>query len=926
MKRKTALAQLWLFVCLLGFVHSTLAADTGKITGKVTDKKTGEALIGVTVVVQGTSTGAVTDVEGRYTLVTNVGSYTLDFKYMGYQTKSISDVAVNAGSPTSLDVIMDEPKSKDLKEVVIKGTYKQETINALYVAQKNNIAVSSGISADQIRRSPDKNTGEVLKRVSGTSIQDNKYVIVRGLTDRYNNATMNNVLLPSTEPDRKTFSFDIIPAGLIDNIVINKTASPDKPGDFAGGLVQVSTRDFPAEKFISVSAGVSVNSMSTFKDSKSGFRGKYDYWTFDDGSRKLPAGVTTQTAFNNLTGKAQDDVNRSFKNTWGTSNKKVAPGTNLQITLGDTKMLRGDQKFGYVLSLTSNHTERNEFAERNDYDIDNHVFKRHNIDTTNRYNSTLGAVANFAYSVKNTKISFKNIYNRILDNQTTLRSLATDPQPPFHYITQSSLSAMVERYLLSSTLQGEHGFGSNKKLEWMLNYSNTNRQDPDIRISNYTDSHAIVDQPVNGGTSRSFSKVNDNIYNGGASFLFPILKNTRQTLKLGVFEQYRSRTSNYRPLSYHRSFNFSYDSLALPPQLLFATGHLGSNGLYLRDDSSPENNYEANSNLSAGYFMFDNFITSKLRVIWGLRFESYRQKLQPVSTTGATVITTDTTYNSFLPSANVVYALTEKTNLRLSYSNTVARPEFREIASFSFYDFINSAAIFGNPKLKQTRINNVDLRYEIYPHAGETFAVSAFYKRFKDPISEIWYSIDNNDKTYVNLDDATVLGAELEVRKNLEFLLQKWGTNSFVFLNAAYIHSSIKNPENGAINGKTRPLPGQSPYLFNAGLQFNDPGNTMGLTILYNRIGQRINTVGDDSSNKLDVYENSRNLLDLQLSKRLFKNAAEIKFNISDIFNNPYLLYQNKDSKKAYKEGTDYIFYSYKLGTNYSLSFTYTFH
>lgn len=928
MKRRTIPAQLWVFlVVVLSFVNTAFAQSPGKIVGKVTDKKTGESLIGVTVVLQGTNNGAVTDVEGRYTLSVAAGIYTVDYKYMGYQTKSISEVAVKGGAATTLDVIIDEPRSKDLKEVVITGSYKQETINALYVAQKNNTAVSSGISADQIRRSPDKSTGEVLKRVSGTSIQDNKYVIVRGLTDRYNNATMNNVLLPSTEPDRKTFSFDIIPSGLIDNIVINKTATPDKPGDFAGGLVQVNTRDFPDEKFISIGIGASYNTQSTFKDGKSGFRGKSDYWTFDDGSRKLPSIAPGQTDFNNATGKQQDDINKAFKNTWAVDNKKkVMPGTNLQITVGNTKLWSNEQKFGYILSLTHYHTERNEFAERNDYDIDNNVYKRHNLDTTNRYSSSLGAVANFAYSLKNTKISFKNIYNRILENQTILRSVSTNPAPPFDYVTQSSLRGLVERYILSSTLQGEHGFGK-KKLEWMLNYSNTNREDPDIRISNYTNDHAIVDQPVNGGTSRSFAKVNDNIYNGGASFQFPLIKDSKQTLKLGVFEQYRKRTSNYRPFSYHRSFDFSYDNLTMPPQLLFATPNLGSNGLYLRDDSSPENNYKANSNLSAGYFAFDNFITEKLRVIWGLRFESYRQQLKPVTQTGS-IFTTDTTYNSFLPSANIVYALTEKTNLRLSYSNTVARPEFREIASFSFYDFLNSAAVFGNPALKQTRITNVDLRYELYPHAGETFAVAAFYKRFKNPISETWYSIDNNDRTYINLDNANTIGAELEIRKNMEFLLKKWGTNSYVFLNAAYIHSSIKNPNQTVrnINGETRPLPGQSPYLVNAGLQLNDPSNSMGLTILYNRIGPRINTVGDDSSNKLDVYENSRNLLDVQLSKKLFKNNAELKLNISDIFNNPYLLYQNKDNKKAYKEGTDYIFYSYKMGTNFSLSFNYTFH
>jgi outer membrane receptor protein involved in Fe transport len=919
-----------LCVCLLlSSFLSAFAIDNGKVTGKVTDQKTGEALIGVTVIVQGTSTGAVTDVEGRYTLNLAPGTYTLEFKYMGYQTKAVSDVVIKAGAPTELPVIMDEPKSKELKEVVIKGSFRQETINALYVAQKNNVAVSSGISAEQIKASPDKNTGEVLKRVSGASIQDNKFVVVRGLTDRYNNATMNNVLLPSTEPDRKSFSFDIIPSGLIDNMVINKTATPDKPGDFAGGLIQVNTRDFPEEKFVTASIGMSVNTLSTFKDAQSGMRSSGDYWTFGNSTRKLPSGVpATAEDFNNVSGKAQDDLNKSFNNNWKINKTTVAPGTSLQLTAGNTKYY-GERKLGYIFSITQNHTERNEFAERNDYDIDNHVYKRHNIDTSNKYSSTLGAVANIAYSYKNNKISFKNLYNRILDNNTVLRQVATDPNPPFHYLSQSYLLNLVQRYILSSTLQGEHGLGNNRRLEWMLNYSNTNRQEPDIRISNYTDSHAIINQPVNGGSSRGYFKVNDDIFNGGASYQFPLLKDNKDhSLKIGAFEQYRKRFSSYRPLSYQSASGFPYDKLTAKPYELFSNENLGSDGIYLLDNTSPSGIYDAHSNLTAGYFMFDNFITKQLRVIWGLRYESYNQQLKPKTSVGSGSYTTDTTYSSFLPSANFVYALNDKSNLRLSYSNTVARPEFREIAAFSFFDFQNTAAVFGNPKLKQTRISNIDLRYELYPGAGETFAVAVFYKKFKNPISESWYSLDNNDRTYINLDDANTFGAELEVRKNLEFAMGNWGKNSYVFANGAYIHSSIKNPNQTVrnINGETRRMPGQSPYLINAGLQINNPNNDMGVTVLYNRIGPRITIVGDDSSNKLDIFENSRNLLDLQLSKRLFKKSAEIKLNISDILNNPYLLYQNKDSKKSYSKGTDYVFYSYKYGTNFSLSFSYTFH
>ncbi|GAA4301913.1 TonB-dependent receptor [Compostibacter hankyongensis] len=879
----------------------------------------------------GSASGAITDVQGGYVISgISAGSHTVTVKYIGYATKSISDVMVKDGAVTTLDVVMDEPSSESLKEVVITSSYRQESVTSLLVNQKNSMSVSSGISADQISRSPDKNIGQVLKRVSGASIQDNKFVVVRGLNDRYNNATLNNVLLPSSEPDRKAFSFDIIPSGLIDNVVINKTALPDKPGDFAGGLIQIHTKDFPEQQFFSFTLGTSYNTISTFKDVLSGKRTARNFVGFDDGSHRLPDGVPAdQKAFNGLSGAAQDRMNRSFENTWQINPRKGLPAGNFQFTMGKTfyGKTNSNRKLGFILSVTDNYSETNQLAERSDYNIDTKSFNYHLLDTTGTFQSSFGALANIAYSNGRSTISFKNLYNRVYNDQTIIRHRATDPQPPFHYVTYANFHNLTERSLYSGTLEGLHAVGGNDiRINWSLNYSGLERLEPDSRIVNYTNDHAIVDQPVNGGSSRSFSNVNDNIYNGQVAVSFPFkIDALSQELKIGGLTQYRDRKANYRPLSYHRSSSFPFDQLTLPPYLLFAPENLGSEGLYLRDDSSPENKYEANSFLKSGFAMLQNELGKKLKLIWGFRFESYHQELAPVSEkTG--IRTTDTTYNSLLPSVNLIYALNKKTNLRASYSNTVARPELREIASYSFYDFLNSASVFGNPRLRQTRITNIDLRYEWYPRAGETVNAALFYKKFKDPISESWASQDNNDRTYINLNDAVSYGAEVELRKDLAFVLGDWGKNSFLSLNGSYIYSRIKNPNSSNqrnVNGDTRPLPGQSPYLVNIGLQIGDPGNTFSATILYNRTGERINTVGDDSSNKLDIFEAPRNQLDVQLRKKVFHQNGEVKLGFSNLLNANYLLYQNKNDKKSYQRG-DYTYYKYRLGTDISLSLNYT--
>ena len=339
---------------MFGFASAFAQGGSGKVVGKLTDKKTGEILIGVTVMAQNTTKGAVTDVEGRYQLVLETGTYTIEYKYMGYQTKSIADVIVKSGQSVALDITLDEPKSKDLQEVVIKGSFKKETINSLYAAQKNNISISSGISGESIRRSPDRNTGEVLKRVSGASIQENKYIIIRGLNDRYNLAMINNAILPSSEPDRKAFSFDIIPSNLIDNIVISKTASPDFPGDFAGGLVQIYTKDIPTENFLQFSVGLGYNTLSTFKDIKGMQRGKSDWIGFDDGTRKMPGAMpSTRSKYNNLTFDQQVGVSKKFNNSFGVQSfGNALPVQNYQVTWGNRAKLRNNATFGSILSVT----------------------------------------------------------------------------------------------------------------------------------------------------------------------------------------------------------------------------------------------------------------------------------------------------------------------------------------------------------------------------------------------------------------------------------------------------------------------------------------------------------------------------------------------------------------------------------------------
>ncbi|HQT22450.1 MAG: hypothetical protein B7X86_08710 [Sphingobacteriales bacterium 17-39-43] len=925
MKHNVIVRILSISLLLILGTLTTFSQQSGKISGKVTDSKSGETLIGLTVKITGATLGASTDIEGRYTLGNlNPGKYSLSFSYIGYQAKNITDIEVLAGKTTTLDVIMEEASSLALEEVVITATVRQESISALYAQQKNSISISSGITSELIRRTPDRNTSEVLKRVSGASIQDNKFVIIRGLADRYNSSILNNAVLPSSEPDRKAFSFDIIPANLIDRIVVNKTASADLPGDFAGGVIQVITRDVPEENFLNASVSFGYNNQSTFKDFTSNARNKYDFLGFDDGSRKLPAGFPGSfQAYNPLSNADKAKYSVQVKNSYPEVSQMAIPNQNHQLTWGKRKELKNGASFGNVVSLSYRNSQNRAFAERRDYEFSGTPFYEYS-ENISKYSNNLGALANFAYIKGGNKIAFKNMYNRSFEDNYTARTGFTTDNIQDVRVNNSDLTT---KSLLNSQLEGEHQLGKKQvKLTWNLNYARVERDQPDQRSMDYRRSLGTQEpfRLIDRNTRRLFSNLEEDTYGAQAAVSIPVkLFEKQSTFKIGALKQFKQRDFNARIFNYifvgPSVFEKSYTSL--PKDEIFAPANINENGFILSEFTNNTDSYDANSDLNAGFLMMDNKFGEKFRISYGARFEQFAQTLNAIDFSGQAIAAKQDNFD-VLPSANLTYSLNAKSNIRLSGSQTVSRPEFRELALFNYYDFISQTSVTGNPNLKRAKIFNGDLRYELYPSAGETFTVSAFYKNFNDPIEQ---RVNSNSTpvvrgiNYLNADQATSLGVELDVRKKLSFLGDKaWLNNLTAFANASYIDSKVKGV------GIDRPLQGQSPYLVNAGLQYFSPKTALTFTSVYNRIGQRIFLVGYQGYS--DIYENARDVLDFQVSKRVLKSQAEIKLNIGDVLNQSTVFYQNNtgDSKMAYDgAGIDRLINSYKLGSNVSLSFSY---
>ncbi|HEY6503344.1 MAG TPA: outer membrane beta-barrel protein [Chitinophagaceae bacterium] len=925
--------RLVLFVIFLSV--SSFAFAQLKLTGKILNNKN-EPVPGVSIKIVGAQGGATSDVEGRYSITLVPGQkYELEFSASGYTTKRVNDIEVAAGLDNELNVVL-EIVVKDITGVTVKSTSRrQESTNSLLVFQKNNIAMSSGLAADFIRRTPDKNTGEVLRRVSGASIQDNKFVIVRGLSDRYNSAMINGAQMPSSEPDKKAFSFDVIPSTLIDNIIINKTATPDLTGEFAGGLVQIQTKDIPTSNQIIFGVSLGFNTQSTFKDFTSNERGSTDWIGFDN-QRSLPSAYPKKyLEFSKLSADEQIAVAKSF-NDQAYNEAKSTAGPIQQYSLSWANATKGKDgsAFGSVLGITYRsskllYTATKELFEKG---ASGQQFFDYT-DEQNKYNVNWGAVANIAWTKGKHKIAFKNLFNQLFeDNYYGRTGINTEN------LQDVSLRSSVlnQRSLYSSQLEGTHQIGwKSIKFAWNLNYAFNYKQQPDLRVQTYGKSIGSSDPfSINlrgNNTNRFFSELKDHAYGYNASATVPFnLGKQSHSLKVGGAATVRLRDFNATILGYKEPTDHSL--LTLPYNQIFLDQNFSSTGFQLSTDlQNPQDKYYGVSALSAGYIMFDNKLNNKVRLVWGTRFEYFEQflKSNQSGTDKAQVINTDKL--DVLPSMNLTISPNTKTNIRIAASRTVARPEFREIAPFTFFDFEQIASTAGSPNLQRSSIINGDVRYELYPKAGELLSFGVFYKDFTDPIELRLNSASvatRRQYQFQNAEKAQLFGVETEFRKSLSFLSSnaEWLERLYFNGNVSVIFSEVTLGNFDASGNKLpstqRPLQGQSPYLINAGFQYDGEKGT-NISILYNRIGQRLSLVGNDDFG--DIYEKPRDLVDFQISQKIMKKKGEIRLTVGDIFNQAYATYENRDDKKTFDSGVDKTFSSYTPGTTITVGFTYNF-
>jgi hypothetical protein len=899
----------------------------GAIWGTVKSRE-GETLLEALVTVIGRKDYATTDLEGRYRLELPPGTYQLRVQYELHRPARVKNVRVVQTRVSRVDVILD-PDTTAVEEVTaVEAEVERASSATQLFLRKNAAQTSDSIGAQDIAKTPDRNAADAVRRVTGTTVVDGRYIFIRGLGDRYTNSLLNGSPLPSPEPDRQSVPLDMFPSLVLSDLTVSKTFLPDMPGDFAGGSLNIHTRDLPNKFLFQTTLGVGANTESTFRRRLSYPGGSTDWLGIDDGGRSLPRQVPAQRVTRIRTdGSINPDlteVGKAVNTEMGTNREVNLPNGNLSAVLGDSFKLGQQRVFGYMAGIT--YTRR--FQRRYDEIIRTYGVDQNRPGELVRFNDyraetgtdtvTWSGLGTVSYAFDNDhKIALTGLYSRNAEKEGRVITGLNDEQQAN---VRDERIRFVNRALVYGQLRGDHRFRKlgGMEIAWTALWARATLNDPNLRETVY------VDDPTLGPSFRENTQSGQHFYaaqgettrSGSLDWTQPLTTGDFATkIKAGGMVTLRGRSFNSRRFRFIRNPSADNAQFRQEPNQLFQDQNVGPL-LELEEWTRPTDAYAAQYNVYAGYAMADVALTSKLRIVVGERVESSRQNIESFDPFSADAerVRSQLNKTDLLPSANVIYKLTSESNLRLSATRTVARPQLRELAPFIFSDFFGAREILGNPDLDRTRIVNLDARFELFPRIGEVLAVSLFHKRFDKPIETIIIPTSRGVISYQNAKGAVNTGIELEARKTLDFMTDHLKEFSLL-TNVTIVHSRVDldTSSPGIQTSSSRPLAGQSPYVLNVALDWNHEKTKTRLRALYNVSGARIAQVGQNGIP--DVYEQPRNLLDLSAAQGIGEHL-DLKATIENALNAPVRFTQGEDGA--------FIANRYLVGTTFWLSATYT--
>ncbi|MFN8665663.1 MAG: TonB-dependent receptor [Gemmatimonadaceae bacterium] len=898
---------------LASIAQAQAPVPTGRIVGRVIDAASGLGLSDVGIQVVGTTLGAMSGVDGRYT-IKNVpaGTVTIQFRRIGFTPKTVTGIMLGADKTLEQDVTLSTAAITLAAQTVTASAERGSVADALD-AQRTATGIVNAITAEQIAKSPDSDAAQAVQRVSGVTVQDGRYVFVRGLGERYTVTQLNGARMPSPEPERRVVPLDLFPTGMLQTVTTSKTFTPDQQGDFSGAQVDIRTREFPARRTVTWQSSAGYNSGATGKSVLGGVNAGGEPFAMGSSNRALPALVRSVGNFQNIE-LNQGDKNRlvgTFRDAWTPAQRNALPNGSMAMSVGGNDPVFG-QRIGYLLSGTYSYSEelrtsqRRALAQRGSTPGSTNEIDRFEGETANQ-GTLWGGLLNLSTMLGgSTRVSLNNTYNRTSDNDARIERGSFENEGINARIDRMQY---VERAVRSSQLAVEHQFGERHKIDWQLTTSGVRRDEPDRSefVSEIVNPGASNERLLwlstgNGGAVRTFSTLTEDSNEGRANYLLTLNAFGRsQMIKVGGLWRGTDRDADSRSYSISAP-RISLADRALPASQLFdGRFTTPTSSVFEIAPLSQGGAYTASDRLAAGYLMADLGLTDRLRLITGARYERDDLTVNAQSTLGQPVVT-QKQWNDLLPSAALNVKLSEYQSIRFSVSRTLARPEYRELSPIKSRDVLNGDDLEGNPNLVRTRIDNADIRWEWYPDAAEIVSVSLFAKQFSDPIERVYKSAGaQRFLAYVNAEKATNYGVELEVRKSLGMFAQALRPLT-AFTNLTVMSSTITLGDSArqASTNPSRAMVGQAPYVLNAGLTYASTTGATSATLLFNRVGERIDAAGDQPLP--DVKDLARNVLDLSLRFPIVGSLSG-KFDARNLLDAPYQTVQGTVVREYWRTG-----------------------
>jgi TonB-dependent receptor len=938
-------SKLYLSVLFTLLAFAGYSQQTGIVRGSIIDDVSGETLIGATAQIVGSTNGTVTDLDGNFSMSAIApGKYTVQFSYIGYQIQKVEDVLVHPGQVTLLNIRL-KSEATNLEEVVVSAQMIKDNEAAMLTMQRKSSQVMDGISSRQFSLNGDNDAAAAIKRVTGVSVEGGKYVYVRGLGDRYSKTSLNQAEIPGLDPNRNTVQMDLFPSNLIDNLVVYKTFSPEIPANFTGGYINISTKEFPDQFTLQFSGSLGYNTNTTFKKNiLTDDFGALHPLGFSDKKRAMPGAVKdgiTPRSFDMTQAQRLDRETKSFNGSMGPTTYSPAMNHNLSFSIGDQKTLLGKQ-VGFIAGLSYQRS----FEYYNNGDL-GRFFLPGDItaptldtlyslkDERSKESVLWGALLNTTVKLNaNHKIGVNLMRNQSSDASTRflegLFPFASGNDPDF-FIQLRALE-YVERSLSTGQLKGEHVLGTRKiKIDWSGAYTASTQNEPDLKYFNNIrfgrgGSEYLYDAVSNNvrPASRYFRNMNESNIDVKVNLEIPFTAGEHNSkFKVGgayvsKHREFNEKIVQYKPEPYAMAYAGDIQAYFDDSNL----GLIGSSdnvqyGLIILDQTTGGGTYTGDETVPAGYAMVDLQLSKTLKVSTGVRYEQTDIEVDNINAK------TQERYarlrkHDILPALNVTQQFNERTNLRFGYGRTIARPTFRELARFASFDFQGDFLLIGNPFLQRTVVDNFDLRYEIFPKSAELISVSGFYKRFQDPIERAVDPNTNDLATQVffrNVDQAFLAGMEFEFRKKLDFITIALSNFSIGF-NVAYIYSRVDISDgelaliriNDPDAESQRVMFGQSPYIINALLSYDNSNRAINSNLSFNVQGERLSVVS--TGGIPNVYEQPRPTLDFNLKKGI-SNRWSVKFSGTNLLDSPYTMTHEF-------RGEEYNYTSYKVGRNFS--------